>query len=59
MSRELQLRSAQRNLLILAEIKDLCGPPPVLSTENIAAYDTMYASLNRKLGPEDFMERLS
>jgi hypothetical protein len=58
MSRELQVRSDQRSLLILAEIKALCGPPPVLSTENVGAYDTIMVRIIESLGPQDFMERL-
>jgi hypothetical protein len=59
MSRELQVRSDQRSLLILAEIKALCGPPQVLSTENVGAYDTIMVRIIESLGPQDFMERLA
>jgi hypothetical protein len=33
------------HLLILAETKKLCGPPPVLSTESVEAYNTMLLRL--------------
>jgi hypothetical protein len=39
MSQELQEKPAPYNLLVLIEIKKLCGPPPVLSSENVKACD--------------------
>src|ERR1700730_5918963 len=46
------------HLLILAETKKLCGPPPVLSTESVEAYNTMLLRLIESICPRDFMERL-
>jgi uncharacterized membrane-anchored protein YjiN (DUF445 family) len=46
------------HLLILAEIKTLCGQPPVLSTESIEAYNTMLLRLIESVQPKDFIERL-
>jgi hypothetical protein len=46
------------HLLILAETKKLCGPPPVLSTESVEAYNTMLLRLIESIWPKDFIERL-
>jgi hypothetical protein len=46
------------HLLILTEIKKLCGPPPVLSTESGEAYNTMLLRLIESVQPKDFIERL-
>lgn len=46
------------HLLILAEIKTLCGQPPVLSTESAEAYNTMLLRLIESIRPKDFIERL-
>ena len=46
------------NLLILAEIKTLCGQPPVLSTESTEAYNTMLLRIIESIWPRDFIERL-
>src|SRR6202023_4080592 len=46
------------HLLILAEIKTLCGQPPVLSTESTEAYNTMLLRLIESVRPKDFIERL-
>jgi hypothetical protein len=42
----------------LAELRDLFGPPPVLSTESAKAYDEILARLMQCFDPRDFMERL-
>jgi hypothetical protein len=42
----------------LAELADLLGPPPVLSTENVKAYDEVKARLMQCFAPRDFMEQL-
>jgi hypothetical protein len=42
----------------LAELRELFGPPPVLSTENAKAYDEILARLMQCFEPRDFMERL-
>jgi hypothetical protein len=54
-SRELQKHFTGPDL---AELRDLFGPPPVLSTENAKAYDEILARLMQCLDPRDFMERL-
>jgi hypothetical protein len=46
------------NLLILAEMKTLCGQPPVLSTESTEAYNTMLLRIIESIWPRDFIERL-
>jgi hypothetical protein len=46
------------HLLILAEIKTLCGQPPVLTTESSEAYTTMLLRLIESIRPRDFIERL-
>src|ERR1700730_14460572 len=38
--------------------KKLCGPPPVLSTESVEAYNTMLLRLIESIWPKDFIERL-
>jgi hypothetical protein len=58
MTQELRPKPAPYHLQVLAEIKRLCGPPPVLSTENVKAYDTMMLRLIESLSPRDFMEGL-
>jgi len=42
---------------VLAEIKALFGPPPVLSSESASAYDAMLEQLVQCLRPADFMEQ--
>ena len=46
------------HLLILAEIKTLCGQPPVLTTESTEAYTTMLLRIIESIWPRDFIERL-
>jgi hypothetical protein len=58
MSQELQEKPAPYNLLIMIDIKKLCGPPPILSCENVKAYDTMLFRLIESLKPGDVMEGL-
>jgi hypothetical protein len=58
MSQESQEKPAPYNLQVLIEIKKLCGPPPVLSSENVKAYDTMLLRLIESLKPHDCMEGL-
>jgi hypothetical protein len=58
MSQESQEKPAPYNLQILIEIKKLCGPPPILSSENVKAYDTMLFRLIESLKPGDVMEGL-
>jgi hypothetical protein len=42
----------------LAELRDLLGPPPVLSTENVEAYDEILVRLMQCFVPADFMEQM-
>jgi len=52
---DLQKRS---NVANLAELRELLGPPPVLSTENAKAYDEIATRLMECLAPADFLEQL-
>jgi hypothetical protein len=45
-------------LVMFADIKKCCGPAPVLSCENIKAYDLMLLRLVESLEPRDFLERM-
>ena len=57
MSGQLQKdRIPARVLRILAEIKEVWGPPPVLSSEDAKAYDRNLLNLVQCILPEDFME---
>ena len=56
MSDDPQKRS---NVADSAELRELFGPPPVLSTENAKAYDEILARLMECLAPQDFLEQLS
>jgi hypothetical protein len=55
MTQELQNKA---NILNSAELKELLGPSPVLSSENAKAYDEMLTRLMECFGPRDFMEQL-
>jgi hypothetical protein len=58
MTQASQEKRVAANLLKLAEIKELCGPPPVLSTESAEIY---YKMMLRFIGcflPGDFMEQM-
>ncbi len=46
------------NFLVLRDIRQMCGPPPVLSTESVKAYDQMLLRTIQCLRPRDFMERM-
>jgi hypothetical protein len=46
------------NIINSAELKELLGPPAVLSSEDVKAYDEILARLMECLGPRDFMEQL-
>jgi hypothetical protein len=52
----------QKNLLKIrktwAEIKELCGTPPVLSTHSLEVYDTVLLRLIESIHPKDFIELL-
>jgi hypothetical protein len=44
--------------LILAEIDKLCGPPPVLSSESVEAYQKLQFGLFAAIQPRDTLEQL-
>lgn len=52
-----ELRKAT-NLANLAKLRELLGPPPVLSTENAKAYDEIMARFIQCHEPRDFMEQM-
>ena len=41
-----------------AELRDLFGPPPVLESEDLKAYDAMLAHILKSLKPRDFIEQM-
>jgi hypothetical protein len=43
---------------IVAEINNLCGPPPVLSSENLEAYQRLLFGLFETIQPRDTLEQL-
>ena len=45
-------------LRILAEIKEVWGPPPVLSTEDAKVYDRILLNLVECIVPANFMEQM-
>jgi hypothetical protein len=55
MSKELQNRAT---ILNSAELKELLGPAPVLTTENAKAYDEILSRLMLCYAPRDFMDQL-
>jgi hypothetical protein len=55
MTQELMNRA---NIINSAELQELLGPPPVLSSENMKAYDEIAARLMQCFKPRDFMEQL-
>src|SRR6266849_9448994 len=58
MTLQLENKPNLYDLRVLAEIKKLCGPPPVLSSENVAAYYSLLLRLIESFRPHDFMERM-
>jgi len=40
------------------ELKKLFGPPPVLNSEDLEAYDAMLAHILKSLNPSDFIEQM-
>jgi hypothetical protein len=63
MTREAQEKSteseqAKSTETQLAEILELFGPPPILSSEDIGSYQEMMAGLLEKFAPRDFMGQL-
>ena len=40
------------------ELRGLFGPPPVLSSEDLKAYDAMLARILKSLKPSDFIEQM-
>ena len=55
MTQELQSKA---NIINSAELKELLGPPPILSSEDGKAYDEIAARLMECIEPRDFMEQL-
>lgn len=55
MTRELRKNSTNINL---AELAEMFGPPPVLGTENVKAYEMMLDQLMQCYEAQDFMEQL-
>ncbi len=53
-----QASKNRANILNSAELKELLGPPPVLSSEKAKAYDEILARLMQCLEPRDFIEQL-
>jgi len=45
-------------LRILAEIKEVWGPPPVLSSEDAKAYDRILLNLVQCIVPANFIEQM-
>jgi len=59
MSGQLQKdRIPARVLRILAEIKEVWGPPPVLSSEDAKAYDRNLLNLVQCIVPANFIEQM-
>jgi hypothetical protein len=52
-----ELRNSS-NIVTFAELHELLGPPPVLSTENVSAYNEILARLMQCMTAGDFMEQL-
>ena len=46
------------NIINSAELQELLGPPPVLSSESMKAYDEIAVRLMHCFKPRDFMEQL-
>lgn len=42
--------------LVPAEIRELLGPPPLTSSENVTAYERMFSRVALAIGPGDFIE---
>jgi hypothetical protein len=56
MSNELQTTSTTANNL--ADLKELFGPPPVLSSEDSNAYDAVMVRFVESIKPKDFIEQM-
>ena len=48
----------QRAAYYVVDIKDLFGPPPVLTTENPQAFDRILLDLVRSRWPQDFIQKM-
>ena len=57
MSQDLETTATQ-SLASPDELRDLLGPPPVLSSEDDLAHNEMVARLAQALAPRDFVEQL-
>jgi hypothetical protein len=58
MTLEMENKPNPYDLRVLAEIRALCGPPPVLSSENVDAYHSLLLRLLEAIRPRDPMERM-
>jgi hypothetical protein len=58
MEHKLLERGVAYDLMCVAELKMLCGPPPVLTSESVKAYYRMMLHLLQSFRPRDFMERM-
>jgi hypothetical protein len=54
MSDESQSKAIAAN----SALTEIFGPPPVLSTENIEAYNAMVAYCSNSVKPRDFIEQM-
>src|SRR5438445_13404849 len=43
---------------LLAKLQELCGPPPVLSTESLEAYNQILAEFSKCIRAQDFVEQI-
>ena len=55
---ELDNTKASIGTLVLAEIRDMLGKPPLLATEDPNQYDALLTELAREVRPSDFIEWL-
>jgi hypothetical protein len=55
MTKDLQTASFTTDFV---ELRGLFGPPPVLSSEDLKAYDAMFARILKSLKPTDFIEQM-
>ncbi len=58
MTEEMKSMSSTTNVSGLAKLREICGPPPVLSSENMTAYDEMLARLMKCKAPQDLFEEI-
>jgi hypothetical protein len=58
MKNKLLERGVAYDFMSVAELKMLCGAPPVLTSESAKAYDRMTLHFIQSLRPRDFVERM-